>query len=124
MIKGSNALQPFISAIVPLFESQHMQITAKVKGGGSTIEPITNIQVQGGGSIPGLEAMEQQKADITMTDIYADPATYSSPNLSDRIIVVIPYTLIVNPDLTPTIHSLTSQQITKIFSTHQFQTED
>ena len=52
-----------------------------------------------------------------MTDIYADPATYSSPNLADQIVAVIPYVLIVNPGLTA-IQSLTSQQITGIFSTH------
>ena len=120
LIEGSNALRPFISAIVPIFEGQHMQLTAKVKGGGNAIESA-NIQVQGGGNITGLEAMEQQKTDITMTDIYADPAAYSSPNLSDQIIIVIPYTLIVNPDLAAVIHSLTSQQISDIFSFHLIQ---
>ena len=117
LIEGSNALQPFISAIVPIFERQYMQLTAKVKGGGNNIESAS-IQVQGGGSVAGLEAMEQQKTDITMTDIYADPATYSSLDLNDQIVVIIPYTLIVNPGLAAAIHSLTSQQITDIFSTH------
>ena len=120
LIEGSNALRPFISAIVPLFQGQHIQLTAKVKGGGNAIQSA-NIQVQGGGSITGLEAMERQKTDITMTDIYADPAAYSSPNLSDQIIIVIPYTLIVNPDLAAVIHSLTSQQISDIFSFHLIQ---
>ena len=118
LIAGADALQPFISTIAPLFEKQHTQIKARVKGGGNSIESIANFQVQGGGSVTGLEAMEQQKADITMTDIYADPVTYSSPNLSDQIVVVIPYTLIVNPGLTPAIHSLTSQQIIDIFAHH------
>jgi phosphate transport system substrate-binding protein len=120
LIEGSNALRPFISAIAPIFERQYIQLTAKVKGGGNDIESA-NIQIQGGGSITGLEAMGQQKADITMTDIYANPATFSSPNLSDQIVVVIPYTLIVNSSLAAAIHSLTSQQVTDIFSTHVIQ---
>src|ERR1043165_8525051 len=93
LIEGSNALQPFVSAIVPVFEKEHLQVTAKVKGGGSSIESIVNIQIQGGGSVTGLNAITQQKADISMTDIYANPATYSSPNLTDQIIAVIPYVL-------------------------------
>src|SRR2546430_315948 len=117
LIQGSTALEPFVSAITPLFEKQHTQVTAKVKGGGSNIKSIADLQVQGGGSVTGLDAITQQKADISMTNIYADPATYSSPNLSDQIVVVIPYAMIVNPGLTA-IQSLTAQQITGIFSTH------
>ena len=62
----------------------------------------------------------QQKADIGMTDVYADPATYSSPSITPEIVIVIPYTLIVNPDL-GSIQSLTTQQILDIFSTHRIQ---
>jgi phosphate transport system substrate-binding protein len=116
-IEGSNALQPFVSAIAPLFGKQYQQVTAKVKGGGSNIQPIADIQVQGGGSLTGLDAMTEQKADISMTNIYADPATYSSPDLTDQIVVVIPYALIVHRDL-DAIQSLTAQQIAGIFSTH------
>ena len=117
LIEGSNALQPFISAIVPNFEKQYLPVTAKVKGGGSAIESRVNIQVQGGGSVPGLNSITQQKADISMTDIYANPATYSSPQLTDQIVAVIPYALIINPDLAA-IQSLTTQQVIEIFSTH------
>jgi phosphate transport system substrate-binding protein len=120
LIEGTSALQPFVSAIAPIFEKQYRQLTAEVKGGGNAIESA-NIQVQGGGSVVGLEAMGQQKADITMTDIYADPATFASPKLRDQIVVVIPYTLIVNSSLAAAIHSLTSQQVTDIFSTHVIQ---
>lgn len=115
-IEGSNALEPFISTIVPLFAKEHLQVTAKVKGGGSSIESQVNVQVQGGGSVTGLNALTEQKTDICMTDIYADPTTYSSPNLTDQIVAVIPYVLIANPDLA-TIQSLSSDQITQIFST-------
>ena len=117
LIEGSNALLPFITTIASNFEKQTLQVTAKVKGGGSNIQSIVDIQVQGGGSLTGLDAITQQKADISMTDIYANPATYSSPNLTPEIVIVIPYTLIVNASLT-SIQSLTTQQILGIFSTH------
>lgn len=117
LIEGSTALQPFISDIATTFEKQTLQVTAKVKGGGSNIQSVVDIQVQGGGSLTGLDAITQQKAEIGMTDIYADPATYSSPNLTPEIVIVIPYTLIVNPGLT-SIQTLTTQQILDIFSTH------
>jgi phosphate transport system substrate-binding protein len=117
LIEGSTAIQPFISNIAAAFEKQTLQVTAKVKGGGSNIQSVVDIQVQGGGSLAGLDAITQQKADISMTDIYADPATYSSPNLTPEIVIVIPFTLIVNPELT-FIQSLTTQQILGIFSTH------
>ena len=117
LIEGSTALEPFISSIATTFEKQTLQVTAKVKGGGSNIQSVVSIQVQGGGSLTGLDAITQQKADISMTDIYADPATYSSPDLTPEIVIVIPYTLIVNPGLT-FIQSLTTQQILGIFSTH------
>lgn len=119
-IEGSTALQPFISQIANTFEKQTLQVTAKVKGGGSNIESVVDIQVQGGGSLTGLNAIMQQKADIGMTDVYADPATYSSPSITPEIVIVIPYTLIVNPDL-GSIQSLTTQQILDIFSTHRIQ---
>jgi phosphate transport system substrate-binding protein len=117
LVEGSTALEPFISNIATTFAKQTLQVTAKVKGGGSNIQSVVTIQVQGGGSLAGLDAITQQKAEISMTDIYADPATYSSPNLTPEIVIVIPYTLIVNPGLT-FIQSLTSQQILDIFSTH------
>ncbi|HEY4035866.1 MAG TPA: substrate-binding domain-containing protein [Ktedonobacteraceae bacterium] len=116
-IEGSTALEPFISNIATTFEKQTLQVTAKVKGGGSNIQSVVSMQVQGGGSVTGLDAITQQKADIGMTDIYADPATYSSPDLTPEIVIVIPYTLVVNPGLT-FIQSLTTQQILGIFSTH------
>lgn len=117
LIEGSTALQPFVSNIASTFEKQTLQVTAKVKGGGSNIQSVVDIQVQGGGSLAGLDAITQQKADIGMTDIYADPATYSSPNLTPEIVIVIPFTLIVNPEL-KFLQSLTTQQILGIFSTH------
>src|SRR3982750_1705047 len=66
LIEGSNALQPFISAIASNFEKQYLQVTTKVKGGGGAIESRVDIRVQGGGSVPGLDDITQQKADISM----------------------------------------------------------
>jgi phosphate transport system substrate-binding protein len=117
LIEGSDALLPLMTTIASNFEKQTLQVTAKVKGGGSNIQSVVTIQVQGGGSLTGLDAITQHKADISMTDIYADPATYSNPNLTPEIVIVIPYTLIVNASLT-SIQSLTTQQILGIFSTH------
>ncbi|WP_322481214.1 phosphate ABC transporter substrate-binding protein [Thermogemmatispora sp.] len=99
-IAGSTALQPLVSAAANLFERQHPQV---------------HIQVDGGGSRAGLAAVTSHQADIGDSDIYADPAIYPDPNLTDHIVCVIPFAMVVNPDVTVT--SLTRQQIIDIFST-------
>lgn len=99
LVVGSTALQPLASAAATRFQQQH---------------PGTHIDVQGGGSVTGLQAVTAHKADVGDSDIYADPALYPDPNLTDHIVCVIPFTMIVNPDVTVT--SLTSQQIMDIFS--------
>ncbi|MBE3566377.1 MAG: phosphate ABC transporter substrate-binding protein [Thermogemmatispora sp.] len=99
-IAGSTALQPLVSAAASLFERQHPQV---------------HIQVDGGGSRAGLAAVTSHQADIGDSDIYADPAIYPDPNLTDHIVCVIPFAMVVNPDVTVT--SLTRQQIIDIFST-------
>ncbi len=99
-IAGSTALQPLVNAAATLFESQHPQV---------------RIQVDGGGSRAGLAAVTSRQADIGDSDIYADPAIYPDPNLTDHIVCVIPFAMVVNPDVTVT--SLTRQQIIDIFST-------
>lgn len=101
-VAGSTALQPLASAAAVLFQKQH---------------PRVHIQVSGGGSIFGLQAVtgQQGQANIGDSDIYADPAIYPDPNLTDHIVCVIPFTMIVNPGVNVT--SLTQQQIIDIFST-------
>jgi phosphate transport system substrate-binding protein len=99
-IAGSTALQPLVSAAARLFEQQH---------------PRVRIDVAGGGSRAGLDAVSAHKVDIGDSDIYADPAIYPDPNLTDHIVCVIPFAMIVNPDVTVT--SLTRQQIIAIYST-------
>jgi phosphate transport system substrate-binding protein len=101
-VTGSTALQPLASAAATLFQKQH---------------PGVHINVSGGGSIAGLQAVthQQGQADIGDSDIYADPAIYPDPNLTDHIVCVIPFTMIVNSGINIT--SLTQQQIIDIFST-------
>src|SRR5690348_9570593 len=103
-VAGSTALQPLASAAADLFGKQH---------------PRVRVEVSGGGSISGLRAVtgQQGHADIGTSDIYADPAIYPDPNLTDHIVCVIPFTMIVNPGVNVT--SLTQQQIIDIFSTGQ-----
>jgi phosphate transport system substrate-binding protein len=99
-VVGSTALQPLAAAAASLFEQQHPQV---------------HIDVSGGGSRQGLNAVTSHKADIGDSDIYADPAIYPDPNLTDHIVCVIPFAMVVNPDVTVT--SLTRTQIIAIFST-------
>lgn len=100
LVVGSTALQPLASAARDLFQKQY---------------PLVHIDVEGGGSLQGLAAVTSHKADIGNSDVYADPAIYPDPNLTDHIICVIPFTMVVNPQIHIT--SLTSQQIIDIFST-------
>jgi len=72
------------------------------------------MNVEGGGSITGLKAVTNHQADIGDSDIYADPALYPDPNLTDHIVCVNMFTLIVNPHIT--FSSLTTQQIIAIFT--------
>jgi phosphate transport system substrate-binding protein len=55
------------------------------------------------------------QADIGNSDLYADPAMYPDPNLTDHIVCVVPFAMIINPDVP--LKALTSQQIIDIFST-------
>ncbi|HYU75308.1 MAG TPA: phosphate ABC transporter substrate-binding protein [Ktedonobacteraceae bacterium] len=96
---GSTALLPLAARAGDLFHQQH---------------PDIQVNVAGGGSVTGLQAVTNHQADIGDSDIYADPVTYPDPNLTDHIICVVAFTLIVDPQIT--IPSLTSQQILAIFT--------
>jgi phosphate transport system substrate-binding protein len=102
-ISGSTALYPLAQQAAQLFERIH---------------PDIHISVQGIGSIKGLQAVTARKVDIGTSDIYADPALYPDPNLTDHIVCVIPFAMIVNSDV-PLV-SLTEQQIIDIFSTGKY----
>ncbi len=107
VIDGSTALQPLVKTAATLFHRQHPQAT---------------ITVNGGGSVSGLKDVTSGKTNIGNSDIYADPALYPDPNLTDHIVCVVPFTMIVNPKVTVT--SLTQQQIIDIFSTGKLRNWD
>jgi phosphate transport system substrate-binding protein len=100
LVAGSTALQPLATKAATLFQQQHAHV---------------HIEVKGGGSLVGLQAVTTHQADIGDSDIYADPATYPDPDLTDHLVCIIPFTMIASPGVT--IPSLTKQQIIDIFST-------
>jgi phosphate transport system substrate-binding protein len=100
LVAGSTALLPLAAQAAPLFDKEH---------------PKVRIDVQGGGSLVGLSSVTTNKADIGDSDLYADPAMYPDPNLTDHIVCVVPFTMIANPDIP--VKSLTQQQVIDIFST-------
>lgn len=99
-VSGSTALQPLATVAAKLFQGLH---------------PGVHIDIAGTGSVKGLQAVTSGKADIGTSDIYANPAQYPDPNLTDHIVCVIPFVVIVNPAIPIT--SLTQEQIIDIFST-------
>jgi phosphate transport system substrate-binding protein len=100
LIVGSTALQPLATQAAALFTKAH---------------PKVQMEVRGGGSVVGLTAVNNHQADIGDSDIYANPALYPDPNLTDHLVCVIPFTMITHPGITVT--SLTRDEIIKIFST-------
>ncbi len=101
-ISGSTALKPLAEEGARQFRKLH---------------PQANIEVVGNGSINGLKDVMAGKSNIGDSDIYADFASYPDPNMTDHIVCVIPFTMIVNPDVP--VNSLTKEQIIQIFSTGQ-----
>ena len=98
-VVGSSALLPLATKAAALFQQQY---------------PGVKMDVQGGGSSVGLKAVNDNKANIGDSDIYADPTLYSNPNLTDHIVCITPMTLIVNPDVNIT--SLNTQQVINIYT--------
>lgn len=107
LIEGSTALQPLTSAAASIFEKRFPQV---------------HIEVNGGGSLLGLDAVSKQEADIGESDVYADPALYPDPDLMDHIVCIIPFTLISHPDVP--LSTLTQQQILDIFVTGKLRNWD
>ena len=100
LVVGSTALQPLADQAGTLFDKLH---------------PKVRIDVKGGGSLTGLASVTSNQANIGNSDLYADPAMYPDPNLTDHIVCVVPFAMIINPDIP--LKTLTSQQIIDIFST-------
>jgi hypothetical protein len=86
-VDGSTALQPLVSKAETLFEKTYPQV---------------HIEVGGGGNLTGLNDVTTHKVDIGDSDIYADPAIYPDPNLTDHLVCVIPFTMIVSSDVNVT----------------------
>ena len=100
LVEGSTALQPLTTIAASLFEKRYSQV---------------QIEVRGGGSLVGLDTVTKQQADIGNSDIYADPALYPDPNLTDHIVCIIPFTMISNLDIT--LPTLKQEEIIDIFVT-------
>jgi phosphate transport system substrate-binding protein len=98
-IVGSTALLPLAAKAADLFHQQH---------------PEVKIDAQGGGSVSGLNAVTSHQAEIGDSDIYADPALYPDPSLTDHIVSVNVFTLMTNPAVN--ISSLNTQQVINIFT--------
>src|ERR1700730_4999276 len=68
LIAGSTALMPLAQAAAASFEKLH---------------PNVKVDVNGGGSVLGLESvtgLKSPQANIGDSDLYADPALYPDPN--------------------------------------------
>jgi phosphate transport system substrate-binding protein len=98
-LAGSTALQPLATQAAQLFVAQY---------------PHIHVTVKGGGSLAGLGAVTTHQADIGDSDVYADPALYPDPNLTDHLVCVIPFVMIVNRDIN--VATLRKQDIIDIFS--------
>jgi phosphate transport system substrate-binding protein len=107
LIEGSTALQPLVTSAAAAYRRLHPQVS---------------LNVEGGGSVTGLNTVTSYKADIGDSDIYADPAQYPDPNLTDHIVCVIPFAMVANLDVP--VRSLTAQQIIDIFSTGKIRNWD
>ncbi|GCE45238.1 phosphate transport system substrate-binding protein [Thermosporothrix hazakensis] len=97
---GSTALRPLVELAAKEFQHKY---------------PGVVIDVQGGGSIQGLKLVTTKQVHIGNSDIYADPALYPDPQLTDHIVCAIPFVMIVHPDIK--LDSLSQQNIIDIFST-------
>ncbi len=102
-VDGSTALQPLVSKAATLFQQTYPQV---------------HIDVKGGGSLTGLKDVTTRKVDIGDSDIYADPATYPDPNLTDHLVCVIPFTMIASSDVPIT--NLTQAELVDIFTTGKY----
>jgi phosphate transport system substrate-binding protein len=96
---GSPTLQPFAQAAASYFEAAN---------------PSVKIEIHVASSQNGLDAVTARKADLAITDTYADPVVYPDPSLADHLICVVPYVIIANPAITLT--SLSRDQLVGIFS--------
>lgn len=107
-IAGSTALDPLVQAAISLFKTQYSAVTVTGDAIGSLngLNELNSQQIPTGSTTP---------IQIGTSDVYADPARYPNPNLTDHIVAIVPFEMVVNPDVT--VKSLTQQQIIDIYST-------
>jgi phosphate transport system substrate-binding protein len=98
-ISGSTALLPLAQQAAKDFMKLHPQVT---------------LDVQGGGSFVGLDQMYAGQVNIGDSDVYADPTRYPDPSITDHLVAVVPFAMIVHPDISLT--SLTQDQIVAIYT--------
>lgn len=98
-ISGSTALLPLAQRAAQDFHRAYPQVS---------------LDVQGGGSFTGLDQMYNGKVDIGDSDVYADPTRYPDPDITDHLVAVVPFAMVVNPDIT--LSSLTHDQIVSIYT--------
>jgi phosphate transport system substrate-binding protein len=93
-------MHPLIAAAAQSFQRAH---------------PGVDIQLRTSGSLSGLDTMAQHQADIALSDVYADLALYPDPNLTDYLLCITGFAMIVHP--TFAISTLSQQQLVDIYST-------
>ena len=98
-ISGSTALLPFAQQAAQDFKKLHPQVT---------------LDVQGGGSFVGLDQMYSGQVDIGDSDVYADPTRYPDPDITDHLVAVVPFAMIVHSDII--LSSLTQDDIVNIYT--------
>ncbi|HEX8982254.1 MAG TPA: phosphate ABC transporter substrate-binding protein [Ktedonobacterales bacterium] len=103
-ISGSTALLPLVQHAAQLFDQRYIH---------------AHVDVSGGGSLHGIQAVTSHQVTIGDSDVYADPGTYPDPTLTDHLVAVIPFTMIVNPDVA-NVASLKHDQIIGVFSSGQY----
>jgi phosphate transport system substrate-binding protein len=104
IVTGSSTLAPLIRVAASLFEQRYPQV---------------HVEVHATNSIDGLNALTRKQADIGLSDLYADLASYPDPRLTDHIVAGVPFTLIASSDVV--VASLTRAQLRAVFSTEMIE---
>src|SRR5215475_909769 len=92
-IAGSTALQPLLVQAGKDFHSRNPQVT---------------IDVQGGGSLAGLDLLYDQKVDVAASDVYANLSQAPDRNVTDYLVAASIFAIILNPAIPLT--TLTADQ--------------
>lgn len=96
--QGSTALLPLLKAAQEQFEAKNPKVT---------------INLTGGGSFTGMNQVANKAVDIGNSDVEL-PAELKDKGLVDNKVVVLPFVLIVNPDVS--VSNLTQEQAIDVLS--------